>query len=116
MSTFPVSRTMVRIWLLGAALAAGACEGRGPVDPVAPAAVTIQPQSVSLFVGQRVQLRSYPDDLTCQWSSSQPTVATVTPGGQVIARSVGTAVVTMTMNEGTATTTVTVMPGKLPPE
>lgn len=116
MSTFPVSRAMVGIWLLGTALAAGACEGKQPGDVVAPAAVVVQPQSVTLFVGQSVQLRSYPDDLTCQWSSSNPTVATVLPGGYVTARSVGTAVVTMTMNEGTATATVTVKTGKLPPE
>ena len=42
MSTSPVSRTMAGIWLLGAALAAGACEGKRPGDLVAPAAVTIQ--------------------------------------------------------------------------
>lgn len=116
MSTSPVSRTMAGIWLLGAALAAGACEGKRPGDLVAPAAVTIQPQSVALFVGQSVQLRSYPDDLTCLWSSNNPTVAAVTPGGYVTARSVGTAIVTMTMNEGTAKATVIVKSGKLPPE
>ncbi len=85
------------------------------VNPSIPSAVTLNQSSVSLTVGETIQLTatvspSNATDKTVTWTSSNTSVATVNQSGLVTARAAGTATITVTTNSGgkTASCTVTV--------
>src|SRR5204862_355488 len=89
-----------------------------PVASVA--SVAVAPATASLTVGQTVQLTATPKDSaggtltgrTVMWSSSNPSVATVSGSGLVTSVVVGTATITATSEgkAGSATVTVTLVP------
>src|SRR5947207_1489146 len=84
------------------------------------ASVAVAPATASLTVGQTVQLTATPKDSaggtltgrTVMWSSSNPSVATVSGSGLVTSVVVGTATITATSEgkAGSATVTVTLVP------
>src|SRR5207253_1005738 len=87
--------------------------------------VAITPPSVSVAIGQTVQLTATPKDAGgtplvgrgVTWASSAPTVATVNANGLVSAVAAGAATITATSESksGTASVTVTVPPPPPPP-
>src|SRR5438876_146252 len=89
-----------------------------PVASVA--SVAVAPATASLTVGQTMQLTATPKDSaggtltgrTVMWSSSNPSVATVSGSGLVTSVVVGTATITATSEgkAGSATVTVTLVP------
>src|SRR5436190_9046320 len=90
------------------------------VTSVPVASVAVAPATASLTVGQTVQLTATPKDSaggtltgrTVMWSSSNPSVATVSGSGLVTSVVVGTATITATSEgkAGSATVTVTLVP------
>src|SRR6266550_4647296 len=84
------------------------------------ASVTISPAPASVQVGQTLQLTASPKDSagrilagrTVTWASGNPSIATVSPSGQVTGAAPGTAPITATSEgkSGTATLTVTTVP------
>jgi acid phosphatase len=91
-----------------------------PPAPVPVATVTVTPASATLRVGTTVQLSTTLEDSagnvltgrTIMWSSSAPTVATVSASGLVTAVAVGSATITATSEgkSGTSAITVTLVP------
>ncbi len=85
------------------------------VAPVPVASVALSPASASLFLGQSVQLTATPLDsvggvLTGRivtWTSSNPSVATVTASGLVTAAAAGAATITATSEGKQATASIT---------
>ena len=76
-----------------------------------PTTVTVTPTVMTLTVGGTAQITATPSQAGVQlvWSSSDERVATVDPSGIVTAVGEGTAVITVTTNDGnTAVCTVTV--------
>ena len=76
-----------------------------------PTTVTVTPTVMTLTVGGTAQITATPSQAGAQlvWSSSDERVATVDPSGIVTAVGEGTAVITVTTNDGnTAVCTVTV--------
>src|SRR5438445_193015 len=96
----------------------------GPTASVTPdtavASVTISPAPASVQVGQTLQLTATPKDSaggilvgrTVTWASGNPSIATVSPSGQVTGAAPGAAPITATSEgkSGTATLTVTTVP------
>ncbi|MCG8501719.1 MAG: Ig-like domain-containing protein, partial [Firmicutes bacterium] len=87
-------------------------------DPVAVTGVSVSPTSLSLEVGQALDLTETvsPSNATIKtvsWSSSNTSVAAVNSGGLVTAVAEGNATITVTTNDGgfTADCAVTVTPG-----
>ena len=87
------------------------------VVPVPVATVTVSPATATIDVGSTTQLTATLKDASgltltgrvVAWSSSQPTIATVSPTGVVTGVAAGTATITA-MSEGrTGTATITVM-------
>src|SRR5438552_2689024 len=84
------------------------------------ASVTISPAPASVQVGQTLQLTATPKDSaggilvgrTVTWASGNPSIATVSPSGQVTGAAPGAAPITATSEgkSGTATLTVTTVP------
>src|SRR5436190_1963425 len=84
------------------------------------ASVTISPAPASVQVGQTLQLTASPKDSagrilagrTVTWASGNPSVATVSPSGQVTGVAPGTAPITATSEgkDGSAVVTVTLVP------
>src|SRR5256884_8398012 len=84
------------------------------------ASVTISPAPASVQVGQTLQLTATPKDSaggilvgrTVTWASGNPSIATVSPSGQVTGAAPGAAPITATSEgkTGTATLTVTTVP------
>src|SRR2546430_2040116 len=84
------------------------------------ASVTISPAPASVQVGQAPQLTATPKDSaggilvgrTVKWASGNPSIATVSPNGQVTGAAPGAAPITATSEgkSGTATLTVTTVP------
>ena len=89
------------------------------VTPVPVNAVTVTPAAVSLAVGDTATLSATLTDSTgsalfgraVEWSSSDPTVATVLATGFVRAIAAGTATITATSEGHSGTAVVTVKPG-----
>jgi len=88
-----------------------------PPQPTPVESVSVSPTTASLIIGATRQLTATvtPSDATTQtvaWSSSAPSVATVSSSGLVTAVSAGTATITVTTTDGsfTATCAVTVTP------
>jgi uncharacterized protein YjdB len=88
------------------------------VSPVGVATLTVTPSSDTVIAGQSVQLIATPRDAAgnvltdraIAWASDNPGVATVTDGGFVKGVAPGTATVTATSEDVSATATVTVLP------
>ena len=90
------------------------------VQAVPVALVTVSPASVTVLVGQTVQLTATPKDAggnplagrSVAWSSGNATVATVSGSGLVTARAAGSTTITATSEgqSGTASLTVSVVP------
>jgi Bacterial surface proteins containing Ig-like domains len=90
------------------------------VSPAAPASVTVEPSDVTVQVGRSATLTATVKDASgnvlvgraVDWSTSNPSVATVSPAGSVAAVAVGSATISATINgkSGTATVTVTLVP------
>lgn len=96
-----------------------ACGGNGgdPPKPVcAVSAVTIAPSAVSVAPGGTSQLSASLSSSNCSplptptWTSSAPTIATVSPSGLVTGVTAGSATITATALTATGTATVTVTP------
>ncbi len=86
------------------------------VDPVAVTGVSVTPTSATLKIKGKQQLKaivepSNADDKSVSWKSSNTSVATVTDNGHVVGVSAGTAVITVTTNDGgfTAQAAITVI-------
>jgi hypothetical protein len=83
------------------------------VSNVPPTGVTINKTSISLTVGGTSQITATVSptnaaDKSVTWTSSDPTVATVSGNGLVTALKAGTAVITVRTNEGSYTRTCSV--------
>src|SRR2546425_425171 len=109
----------------GAATLTATSEGKSgtaaiTVNTVPVAAVTVNPATASVQVGQTVQLSAIPRDAngnplagrTVSWGSSNPAVATVSASGLVTGVAAGSATITATSEgqSGTATITVNTVP------
>jgi uncharacterized protein YjdB len=91
------------------------------VTAVPVASVTVSPVSPSVVVGQTVQLTATPKDANgnpltgrvVTWATSDAAVATVSGSGLVTGKAAGSATITATSEgqSGTATVTVTAVPG-----
>lgn len=106
-SLFLLAITAVLLGLIG-------CE---PNVEVEEPSVRINPDSLSLFVGQKDTLEAIitPDSMVhvVIWETSEKSVAAVTTEGVVIAKSDGEAIITVTTDFGSATCVVTVASGVL---
>ncbi len=106
-SLFLLAITAVLLGLIG-------CE---PNVEVEEPSVRINPDSLSLFVGQKDTLEAIitPDSMVnvVIWETSDKSVAAVTTEGVVIAKSDGEAIITVTTDFGSATCVVTVASGVL---
>ena len=90
-------------------------------DRIHPESVSLNKSSLSLYVGNSVQLTATisPDDATdktLSWSSDNTDVATVDADGNVTAIAVGTAIITATANDGGLTASCEVTVGMPVPE
>jgi uncharacterized protein YjdB len=91
--------------------------------PLPVASVTVSPASVSLFVGQTVQLTATPKDAngnpltgrTITWASSNASLASVNGSGLVTGVVTGSATVSATSEGKTGSAAVTVAPPPPPP-
>ncbi|HYR13021.1 MAG TPA: Ig-like domain-containing protein, partial [Mycobacterium sp.] len=89
--------------------------GSGTPD-TAVASVTVSPATANLHIGQTVQLTATPKNAagtiltgrTVTWTSSNPSVATVSPSGQVTGVTPGSASITATSEGKSGSTTITV--------
>ena len=80
--------------LFGALITVGACDEDTPTDPVRVASIEVTPRLSSARVGATQQLAAVAKDASgnamsgesITWSSSEPTVATVSPSGLVSSR------------------------------
>jgi len=84
-----------------------------PVQTIPVSAITISPSSVNLAVNQRYQINpviapSNATRKTMVWSSSNESVASVSPTGLVTMRQNGTAVITVRTVDGGKTATLTI--------
>jgi uncharacterized protein YjdB len=101
-------------------LAAIACGGSGPSGPVPVASVDVALAKSSVLVGENTLASATVKDANgsvlsgraVSWGSSDPTVATVTPAGQVAALKAGTTSISAASegHSGAATLTVTLAP------
>ena len=108
-----------RIPVLLLALWGGACGGGGNdlTGPAPVASVTLSPASAELQVGSTVQLSTVLTDAAgatltdrvVSWSSSKPTVASVSEAGLVTGVAAGEAGITATSEGKSATATITVL-------
>jgi hypothetical protein len=85
-------------------------ENEPVIEPVKVTAVKLNETALDLLVGEVIQLTAtvYPydaDDKSVTWSSSKPSVATVDNNGNVTAKAVGEAIITVTTNNGGKTET-----------
>ena len=107
----------------GSAVITAASEGKTAVATITVsivpvATVVVTPNANPLFVGQTAQLSAEPRDAegkevagrAVQWSTSEPSVATVTSTGLVTAVAPGSATITATSEGKTGTAAVTVSP------
>lgn len=84
------------------------------VNPLVPASAIISPSQATITVGQTVQFEVYDDDLnlvdagTVNWSSADPSVATVNSTGQVQGVAAGSVAITGVANGVTVTANVVV--------
>lgn len=96
-------------------VALAACDNHQD-DVIHPEAVILEKEAIALQVGQSETLTAVVDlnatDRSVTWSSSDEKIATVDANGKVTAVAEGTAIITVTTNDGgkTATCTVTVTP------
>ena len=79
-------------------------------DPVTPAAtISLNRAVLALDVGEKETLKVNEEtEETCTWSSSDPTVATVSDSGEVTAVAAGNAVITAKVGDAEATCSLTV--------
>ena len=79
-------------------------------DPVTPeATISLNRAVLALDVGEKETLKVNEEtEETCSWSSSDPTVATVSDSGEVTALAAGNAVITARVGDAEATCSVTV--------
>ena len=79
-------------------------------DPVTPAAtISLNRAVLALDVDEKAALKVNEEtEETCSWSSSNPTVATVSDSGEVTALAAGNAVITAKVGDAEATCSVTV--------
>ncbi len=79
-------------------------------DPVTPAAtISLNRAVLALDVGEKETLKVNEEtEETCTWSSSDPTVATVSDSGEVTALAAGNAVITAKVGDAEATCSLTV--------
>ncbi len=79
-------------------------------DPVTPAAtISLNRAVLALDVGEKETLKVNEEtEETCAWSSSDPTVATVSDSGEVTALAAGNAVITAKVGDAEATCSLTV--------
>lgn len=79
-------------------------------DPVTPAAtISLNRAVLALDVGKKETLKVNEEtEETCTWSSSDPTVATVSDSGEVTALAAGNAVITAKVGDAEATCSLTV--------
>ena len=75
-------------------------------DPVLATSIALEPTEAHLLAGETLQLRAIiePEDVTnnsVSWSTSDPSIATVDKNGLVTAVAEGSAVITVTTNDGT---------------
>lgn len=79
-------------------------------DPVTPAAtISLNRAVLTLDVGEKETLKVNEEtEETCTWSSSDPTVATVSDSGEVTALAAGNAVITAKVGDAEATCSLTV--------
>ena len=79
-------------------------------DPVTPAAtISLNRAVLALDVGEKGTLKVNEEtEETCTWSSSDPTVATVSDSGEVTALAAGNAVITAKVGDAEATCSLTV--------
>ena len=79
-------------------------------DPVTPAAtISLNRAVLALDVGEKETLKVNEEtEETCTWSSSDPTVATVSDSGEVTALAAGNAVITVKVGDAEATCSLTV--------
>lgn len=88
------------------------------VDPVEPAdTISLNRAVLALDVDEKAALKVNEEtEETCSWSSSNPTVATVSDSGEVTALAAGNAVITAKVGDAEATCSVTVKAaGTAPP-
>lgn len=99
-------------------LLATACESATNGKPAEVASVSVTPSTASLVMGTTQQLTATPRDAagggltgrTVTWSSSAPTVATVSTTGLVTSVAVGTATISATAEGIAGTSAITVTP------
>lgn len=79
--------------------------------------VDLPTTSMKLQKGKSFSLKhtpSIPDDKVSSWTSSKPSIATVSPSGKITAKKAGTTIITLKMKSGAAANcTVTVQNGKV---
>jgi len=102
-----------------AALALAACSSTTTSDsPVAVASLDVNPSTVSVVVGQSATISAVPKSASgnsmtarpVQWSSSAPSVASVSGSGLVTGLAAGTATLTATSGGASKQVSVTVLP------
>jgi uncharacterized protein YjdB len=108
-------RRLLTLTLIATVSACSSESATGPDRPIT--AITIDPASQSLVIGQTWQLTpnvtggfSTP---VIVWKSSNVNIASVTDSGVVLARSVGTATISATAGGVTGTSTITVSSGSV---
>lgn len=110
---------MKRKWLIGllilAVLSAGLAAGCKKKPAPAPETLTVSPAEAEIAVGETQQLTAAGGDGTYAFASSAPAVATVSDGGLVTAVAVGSADITVSSGEQTATCKVTVTLSRVVP-
>lgn len=103
----------------GSADNAGDTPATGPAPlSTAVASVTVNPSSARIAVGETVQLLGQPRSLSgavtgatgILWSTSAPTIASVTQNGLVTALSNGSAIITMSADGHSGQSVITVGP------
>ncbi len=89
-----------------------------PSPPHSPASITLDQSELTLYVGEADTLTAtlYPEgtNSSIQWTSSDPSVASVTESGLIIAHSVGTASITATATVGGASASCLVTVQEMP--
>ena len=116
-----MNRLFLRSLLALSALGLVSCGGGGedkPDGPITPAnipvsSVTLSKTSAELIIGNTLQLTatvspSNATDKSVTWTSSNSTVASVSPTGLVTAKAIGSAVITVKAGSKSGTCAVTV--------